>query len=79
MLDTLKESPDHVSGWFGRARRFLTEVRAELSRVTWPTRREVWATTLVVIVISLIIGAYLYLVDLSLSALVVWVFDQVGA
>jgi preprotein translocase subunit SecE len=79
MLDTLKESPDHVSGWFGRARRFLTEVRAELSRVTWPTRREVWATTLVVIVISLIIGAYLYLVDLSSSALVVWVFDQVGA
>jgi preprotein translocase subunit SecE len=79
MLDTLKESPEHVSGWFGRARRFLIEVRAELSRVTWPTRREVWATTLVVIVISLIIGIYLYLVDLSLSALVAWVFDRVGA
>jgi preprotein translocase subunit SecE len=79
MLDTLQESPEHVSGWFGRARRFLTEVRAELSRVTWPTRREVWATTLVVIVISLVIGIYLYLVDLSLSALVAWVFDRVGA
>jgi preprotein translocase SecE subunit len=47
--------------------------------VTWPTRREVWATTLVVIVISLVIGIYLYLVDLSLSALVAWVFDRVGA
>jgi preprotein translocase subunit SecE len=79
MLDTLKESPEYVSGWFGRARRFLIEVRAELSRVTWPTRREVWATTLVVIVISLVIGIYLYLVDLSLSALVAWVFDRVGA
>jgi preprotein translocase subunit SecE len=79
MLDTLKESPEHVSGWFGRARRFLIEVRAELSRVTWPTRREVWATTIVVIVISLVIGIYLYLVDLSLSALVAWVFDRVGA
>jgi len=79
MLDTLKESPEQVSGWFGRARQFLTEVRAELSRVTWPTRREVYATTLVVIVISVIIGLYLYLVDLSLSALVAWVFDRVGA
>ena len=79
MLDTLKESPEHVSGWFGRARQFLTEVRAELSRVTWPTRREVWATTIVVIVISAIIGMYLYLVDLSLSALVAWIFDRVGA
>ena len=78
MLDTIKESPEHVSGWFGRARRFLLEVRAELGRVTWPTRREVWATTLVVIVISLVIGTYLYLVDLSLSALVAWVFDRVG-
>ena len=44
MLDNLKESPEHVSGWFGRARRFLVDVRAELGRVTWPTRREVWAT-----------------------------------
>jgi len=78
MLDTIKESPEHVSGWFGRARRFLLEVRAELGRVTWPTRREVWATTLVVIVISVVIGTYLYLVDLSLSALVAWVFDRVG-
>lgn len=78
MLDTLKESPGQVSGWFGRARQFLIEVRAELGRVTWPTRREVWATTLVVILVSLIIGMYLYLVDLSLSALVAWVFDRVG-
>ena len=78
MLDTLKESPGHVSGWFGRARQFLIEVRAELSRVTWPTRREVWATTLVVIIISTVIGMFLYLVDLSLSALVAWIFDRVG-
>jgi len=78
MLDTLKESPGHVSGWFGRARQFLIEVRAELSRVTWPTRREVWATTLVVIINSTVIGMFLYLVDLSLSALVAWIFDRVG-
>jgi preprotein translocase subunit SecE len=78
MLDTLKDSPEQVSGWFGRARRFLIEVRAELSRVTWPTRREVWATTIVVIVISVIIGLYLYAWDLVLSRLVALVFDSVG-
>jgi preprotein translocase subunit SecE len=59
MLDTLKESPEHVSGWFGRARRFLTDVRAELGRVTWPTRREVWATTIVVILVSMLFGLFL--------------------
>ena len=75
MVDNLKESSE---GWFDRARRFLTEVRAELGRVTWPTRREVWATTIVVILISLLFGIYLYVVDLSLSALVAWIFEKVG-
>ena len=79
MLDTLKESNEHVSGWFGRARRFLADVRAELGRVTWPTRREVWATTVVVILVSLLFGVYLYVVDLLLSAGVSWIFARVGS
>jgi len=79
MLDNLKESPEHVSGWFGRARRFLVEVRAELGRVTWPTRREVWATTLVVILVSLVFGLYLYGVDIFLSWVVRVIFNRVGA
>ena len=79
MLDNLKDSPEQAGGWIGRARRFLIEVRAELGRVTWPTRREVWATTVVVILISLVFGIYLYAVDLGLSALVAWVFAKVGA
>jgi preprotein translocase subunit SecE len=79
MLDTLKESPEHVSGWISRGRRFLADVRAELARVTWPTGREVWATTLVVILVSMFFGIYLYVVDLSLSALVQWLLKRFGS
>jgi preprotein translocase subunit SecE len=79
MLDNLKESPEQVAGWFGRARRFLVDVRAELGRVTWPSRREVWATTIVVILTSLLFGIYLYSIDLSLSAVLSWVFRRFGA
>ena len=79
MMDNLKDSPERMGGWFGRARRFLSEVRAELGRVTWPTRREVWATTVVVILVSMLFGIYLYLVDISLSSLVAWIYRQVGA
>ena len=75
MLDSLKDSPEHVSGWFGRARQFLVDVRAELGRVTWPTRREVWATTIVVILVSLLFGVYLYAVDLILSAVNASIFE----
>jgi preprotein translocase subunit SecE len=78
-LDNLKDTPEHVGGWVGRGRRFLADVRAELGRVTWPTRREVWATTIVVILVSLVFGIYLYVVDISLSALVGWIFKRVGS
>lgn len=73
MLDNLKESPEQVVGWFGRARRFLTDARSELTRVTWPTRREVWATTVVVILTSLVFGVYLWVIDLGLS----WIMVQI--
>jgi len=78
MLDN-QESSEGLVGWFGRFRRFLVDVRSELSRVTWPTRREVWATTIVVILVSAFIGLYLFLVDLGLSSLVDWIFRRFGA
>jgi preprotein translocase subunit SecE len=79
MLDNVKESSERGAGWYTRLRRFITDARAELTRVTWPNRREVWATTVVVILVSLVFGLYLYLVDLGLSAIVAWIFGKVGA
>ena len=70
---------ESVTGWWGRSRRFLTEVRNEMSRVTWPSRREVYATTLVVILTSMFFGVYLYGIDLILDALYRWLLSSVGA
>ena len=78
MLDNLKETADSRTGWIGRSRRFLTEVRGELGRVTWPSRREVWATTIVVILTSALFGIYLAIVDYGLSWLVTWLYAQLG-
>ena len=76
-LDNLKESTER-GNWIARGRRFLGEVRGELGRVTWPTRREVWATTIVVILTSLVFGLYLYAVDLGLSTGVGWIIGRFG-
>ena len=57
-----------ATGWIGRSRQFLSGVRNEMSRVTWPSRREVYATTIVVILTSILFGVYLWSVDLLLSA-----------
>jgi len=38
---------------------YLQEVRAELTRVTWPSRQEAWRLTLNVLIISLFVGLYI--------------------
>ena len=63
-----------VKGWWENSRSFLTEVRNETRRVTWPSRREVYATTLVVILTSAFFGIYLWGLDLALDRLVQWIF-----
>jgi preprotein translocase subunit SecE len=68
-----------VTGWWGRSRRFLSEVRNEMGRVTWPSRKEVYATTIVVILTSILFGVYLYGIDLMLNALNAWIFKTFGA
>ena len=67
-----------VLGWWDPSRTFLTQVRNELERVTWPSKKEVYATTFVVILTSVFFGIYLWGVDLLLNSLIGWVFDALG-
>ena len=77
--ENIGEARENVSGWWNRARVFLIEVRNELKRVTWPSRKEVYATTLVVILVSVFFAIYLATVDLVLARIVYWIFQQLGA
>jgi preprotein translocase subunit SecE len=54
----------------GRMRNFLSDVRGELKKVSWPNRNDLQKTTIAVIVLSVIIGLYLWLVDLSFQVLI---------
>ena len=67
-----------TGGRLERARLFLSEVRNELKRVTWPSQREVYATTIVVILTSVIFGLYLWSIDMLLDRGVLWIFQQFG-
>lgn len=46
---------------------FLREAYAELRRVTWPTRRQAIRLTLVVITVSVMVGAYVGILDLGFT------------
>ena len=60
--------------WIEKLRRFMTEVRGELKRTTWPSRAEVRGTTLVVIITVFIFAVFLFAVDWVLSRGVTTVF-----
>jgi preprotein translocase subunit SecE len=83
MLDNVKSAPGRalaaVTGSFGNLRNFLGEVRNELKRVTWPSRKEVYATTLVVILTSVFFGVYLFTLDQVFEKSVLSLFHYFGA
>lgn len=54
----------------GNTSKFLTDVKGELKKVTWPTRKDTYASSLVVIILVLFSAIYLGGVDLILSRLI---------
>lgn len=57
---------------------FLKDVKAEMKRVTWPTRQEVLRWSGVVIVALLFFGIFAYIID-SISLLVLTGISGLGA
>ena len=47
---------------------FIQQVRSEISKITWPTRREVLLTTVMVFVMSAIAALIFALVDLLIRS-----------
>ena len=76
---TLETVREQAGGRWERARLFLSEVRNELKRVTWPSQKEVYATTVVVILTSVFFGLYLFLLDQILLNFFQWVLHKFGA
>jgi preprotein translocase subunit SecE len=56
--------------------RFLREVRDELAKVVWPSRREVVIYTMVVILTVLVVGLFVFGLDVLFSRVVVEMLDD---
>jgi preprotein translocase subunit SecE len=64
--------------WYRRFWAFLKEARAELKKVTWPSRSEVYSTTIVVIIATVFFGFYLFLMDIVFSWAITKIKDLFG-
>ena len=71
MLKRILEAPQ-------RFYRFYGDVKAELKKVTWPGKKEVYGTTVVVVLTVFFFGAYLFVVDLVLKNGVEWIMRALG-
>jgi preprotein translocase subunit SecE len=53
--------------YYEKSVQFLRDVRSELRKVTFPSRKETVASTIVVIAVVFVISIYLGIVDFGLS------------
>jgi preprotein translocase subunit SecE len=55
---------------------FFSDIRNEMRKVTFPSRKEVQATTLVVIITVAVFAAYFWVIDLGLNQGVQWLLNR---
>lgn len=77
MIERVKDKIERMKESVGEAWtatvRFLREVRGEIKKVTWPQKKEVIGSTVVVIVSVGIVSVFLGAVDLILQGLLAYV------
>lgn len=54
----------------GNIPQFVAQVRAETAKVSWPTSRETMMTTVMVIIMTSILGIFFFGIDSIFSAIV---------
>jgi preprotein translocase subunit SecE len=59
--------------WWTKTKEFLSEVRTEMRKVSFPTRDEVTSTTIVVLITSVVFGFYLFLAD----RIIIWAYQGI--
>jgi preprotein translocase subunit SecE len=68
----------HATNTYGQARTFLSDVRNEMRKVVTPSRKEVQATTTVVLAVVFIFAAYFFVVDYVFSNGLAWVMAKLA-
>jgi preprotein translocase subunit SecE len=57
---------------------FFRQVRTEVAKVTWPTRKETTLTTTMVFVMVVLASIFFLAVDATLSTLITWILGFGG-
>lgn len=65
-------------GFFGRIGKWFKEMRSELKKVQWPTRKQTINNTLIVIGCCIVVGVFIGLFDLLAGSVISALLDLFG-
>ena len=68
--EKMKDKEGSLFKYIGKSAQFLRESRVELKKVKWPTRKELLASTAVVIFLVLVVSFFLGLIDFGLIKII---------
>jgi len=67
LAEGMSTAVEAVKSWPQRVKAYIEGLRMEMRRVTWPNRKQVRATTIVVIITVFVFAAYFAAVDATLG------------
>ncbi len=73
--DDSRSLSQRALGWPARFKDYVEDLRTEMRRVTWPSWKQVRATTIVVILAVFAFAAYFYVVDQIFGRTITKLFD----
>ena len=65
-------------GFFGRIGKWFKELRSELKKVQWPTRKQTVNNTIIVILCCIVVGIFIWLFDLLAGSVISALLDLFG-
>jgi preprotein translocase subunit SecE len=74
ITDVAHPQREPIGGKVDQTKQFYRDVKAEMKKVTWPTRQEVYNTTLVVLIAVVFFGFFLWGADLLIQL----AFEQIA-
>lgn len=69
-LSKIKGEPGKIKSTIDKSVQFLREVKIELKKVVWPSRKQTIGSTVVVLILVMIISLFLGVVDIGLSSII---------
>ena len=65
-------------GFFSRIGKWFKELRSELKKVQWPTRKQTVNNTIIVILCCIVVGIFIWLFDLLAGSVISALLDLFG-